>query len=51
MNLDSGFNVLQNGRKEGMPEKIRYFCKGNVLVVPMIPRMEKVNYSIMDKEK
>ena len=25
----------------GMPEKFRYFCMGNALVVPMITRMAK----------
>ena len=26
----------------GMPEKFRYFCMGNALVVPMITRMGKI---------
>ena len=25
----------------GMPEKFRYFCMGNALVVPLIARMQK----------
>lgn len=33
-----------------MPEKFRYFCMGNALVVPMITRMAKVLRPIMDDE-
>lgn len=36
--------------KPPMPEKFRYFCMGNALVVPMITRMAKVLRSIMDAE-
>lgn len=35
----------------GMPEKFRYFCMGNALVVPMITRMGKVLNKIFAKEK
>lgn len=35
----------------GMPEKMRYFCMGNALVVPMITRMGKVLDEIIYKEK
>ena len=35
----------------GMPEKFRYFCMGNALVVPMITRMGKVLNKIFEKEK
>lgn len=34
----------------GMPEKFRYFCMGNALVVPMIKRMGAVLNSIIDAE-
>ena len=34
----------------GMPERMRYFCMGNALVVPMITRMGKVLDSIIDEE-
>lgn len=33
-----------------MPEKFRYFCMGNALVVPMITRMARVLRPIMDAE-
>lgn len=36
--------------KPAMPEKFRYFCMGNALVVPMITRMAKVLRPIMDEE-
>ena len=35
----------------GMPERMRYFCMGNALVVPMITRMGKVLDEIVDIEK
>lgn len=35
----------------GMPDRMRYFCMGNALVVPMITRMGKVLDVIIDKEK
>ena len=34
----------------GMPERMRYFCMGNTLVVPMVTRMGKVLDSIIEKE-
>lgn len=34
----------------GMPDRMRYFCMGNALVVPMISRMGKVLDKIIDKE-
>lgn len=34
----------------GMPERMRYFCMGNSLVVPMVTRMGKVLNSIIEKE-
>ena len=34
----------------GMPDRMRYFCMGNALVVPMITRMGKVLDTIIDKE-
>jgi len=33
-----------------MPERYRYFCMGNALVVPMITRMARVLRPIMDRE-
>jgi DNA (cytosine-5)-methyltransferase 1 len=37
--------------KSGMPDRMRYFCMGNALVVPMITRMGKVLDKIIDTEK
>ena len=34
----------------GMPQRMRFFCMGNALVVPMITRMGKVLDSIIEKE-
>ena len=34
----------------GMPDRMRYFCMGNALVVPMITRMGKVLDRIIEKE-
>lgn len=34
----------------GMPDRMRYFCMGNALVVPMITRMGKVLDKIIEKE-
>lgn len=36
--------------RPAMPEKMRYFCMGNALVVPMITRMAKVLGPIVDAE-
>lgn len=35
----------------GMPDRMRYFCMGNALVVPMITRMGKVLDTIIEREK
>lgn len=35
---------------EGMPERMRYFCMGNALVVPMVTRMAKTLAGIVEKE-
>lgn len=35
----------------GMPDRMRYFCMGNALVVPMITRMGKILDEIIDQEK
>lgn len=40
-----------NWTNTGMPERMRYFCMGNALVVPMITRMGKVLDVIISKEK
>ena len=34
----------------GMPDRMRYFCMGNALVVPMITRMGRVLDKIIAKE-
>lgn len=34
----------------GMPDRMRYFCMGNALVVPMITRMGKILDTIIDQE-
>ena len=39
-----------NWTDTGMPEKMRYFCMGNALVVPMIAKMEKTISKIFDNE-
>lgn len=39
-----------NWTNTGMPEKTRYFCMGNALVVPLITRMGKTLGEIFDKE-
>lgn len=40
-----------NWTDTGMPERMRYFCMGNALVVPMITRMGKVLDGIIASEK
>lgn len=40
-----------NWTNTGMPEKFRYFCMGNALVVPMITRMGFELNKIFDNEK
>lgn len=44
-----GFN--DDWTATGMPMRMRYFCMGNALVVPMITRMGKQLDSIIEKEK
>lgn len=39
-----------NWTKTGMPEKFRYFCMGNALVVPMVTRMGKTLNVIFENE-
>ena len=39
-----------NWTNTGMPEKMRYFCMGNALVVPMITRMGKLLNEIFEVE-
>lgn len=36
---------------EGMPERMRFFCMGNALVVPMITRMGRVLDTIIENEE
>lgn len=40
-----------NWTNTGMPDRMRYFCMGNALVVPMITRMGKVLDTIIATEK
>ena len=40
-----------NWTDTGMPKRMRYFCMGNALVVPMITRMGKVLDGIIEEEK
>ena len=40
-----------NWTNTGMPKKMRYFCMGNALVVPMITRMAVIISHIFDEEK
>lgn len=40
-----------NWTNTGMPDRMRYFCMGNALVVPMITRMGKVLNGIIEEEK
>ena len=35
----------------GMPDRMRYFCMGNALVVPMITRMGHILDSIIQEEE
>jgi len=39
-----------NWTNTGMPEKFRYFCMGNALVVPLITRMAEIIGPIIDNE-
>ena len=45
----NGFD--DNWTNTGMPEKFRYFCMGNALVVPMITRIGKVLDGIIESEQ
>ena len=40
-----------NWTNTGMPDRMRYFCMGNALVVPMITRMGKVLDKIIETEE
>ena len=40
-----------NWTNSGMSDRVRYFCMGNALVVPMITRMGKILDEIISKEK
>ena len=39
-----------NWTDTGMPQKFRYFCMGNALVVPMVTRMGRTLSTIMEGE-
>ncbi len=41
---------FDDGWTEGMPERMRFFCMGNALVVTMVTRMAKTLSSIIAKE-
>ena len=43
-------NCLLDGDIVEMPKRMRYFCMGNALVVPMITRMGRVIDSIIENE-
>ena len=43
-------NGFEDNWTLGMPKRMRYFCMGNALVVPMITRMGKVLDDIIDKK-
>ena len=43
-------NGFPDNWTEGMPEKFRYFCMGNALVVPLITRMGKQLIKILDNK-
>lgn len=43
-------NCLVDGEVVEMPKRMRYFCMGNALVVPMITRMGKIIDEIIDNE-
>lgn len=40
-----------NWTNTGMPDRMRYFCMGNALVVPLITRMGKILDEIIEKER
>lgn len=39
-----------NWTNTGMPERMRYFCMGNALVVDLVKKMSETLHSIVDKE-
>ena len=41
---------FDDGWTEGMPDRMRYFCMGNALVVPMVTRMAATLMKIVAKE-
>ena len=41
---------LVDGKIEEMPKRMRYFCMGNALVVPMITRMGRILDEIINRE-
>lgn len=43
-------NCLVDGEVVEMPKRMRYFCMGNALVVPMITRMGNILDKIIDNE-
>lgn len=43
-------NCLVDGEVVEMPKRMRYFCMGNALVVPMITRMGRIIDEIIDNE-
>ncbi len=51
--FDDGWtkNCLVEGEVVEMPKRMRYFCMGNALVVPMITRMGRVLTQIVEKEE
>ena len=48
--FDDGWTACSLPDRPSMPEKMRYFCMGNALVVPMITRMGKILDTIIDSE-
>lgn len=48
--VERGWTDAHLPDKPAMPEKFRYFCMGNALVVPMITRIAKELRPIMDAE-
>jgi DNA (cytosine-5)-methyltransferase 1 len=44
----NGFDA--NWTNTGMPERMRYFCMGNALVVPMVTRMGRTLDTIIARE-
>lgn len=48
--LPVGWTGCITSNSKPMPRRMRYFCMGNALVVPMITRMGKVLDTIIEKE-